>query len=73
MKAIWKILLDKSREAMLAAVTIYNNPLVTFKSELFMVNAEIAWTYLFHSYYAKNKINYYYRKQNKYGRFVYEK
>lgn len=73
MKANWKILLEKSREAMLAAVTIYNNPLVTFKSELFIVNAEIAWTYLFHSYYAKNKINYYYRKQNKYGRFVYEK
>ena len=39
-------LLIKSREAMLAAVQIYNNPQITFKSEIFISMASIAWTYL---------------------------
>lgn len=38
-------LLIKSREAMLAAVQIYNNPQITFKSEIFISMAIISWTY----------------------------
>lgn len=52
----------KAREAMLAAVQIYNNPQIEFKSELFIVTSIIAWTYLFHPYYRKKKIEYRRRK-----------
>ena len=53
-------LLIKSREAMLSAVQIYNNPQVSFKSETFITLAIIAWTYLLHAYYANNGIDYRY-------------
>lgn len=58
-----KELLYKSREAMLAAVQIYNNPLITFKTEIFITLAVIAWTYLLHAYYANNGVDYYYSKK----------
>lgn len=61
-KSIKDELIKKSREAMLAAVQIYNNPLITFKAESFITLAIIAWTYLMHSYYRDNKINYCYFK-----------
>ena len=51
-------LVKKSREAMLTAVQIYNNPQIDFKSELFIVTTVIAWTYLLHAYYRKHKIDY---------------
>ena len=51
-------LLTKSREAMLSAVGIYNNPSIKFKSETFIVLAIIAWTYLMHAYYKKLGIDY---------------
>jgi hypothetical protein len=51
-------LVKKSREAMLTAVQIFNNPQIDFKSELFIVTAVIAWTYLLHAYYRKNGIDY---------------
>lgn len=38
-------LLIKSREAMMSAVQLYNNPQITFKSETFITLAIIAWTY----------------------------
>lgn len=50
-------LIRKSREAMLAAVQIYNNPLITFKSESFIALAVIAWTYLLHAYYGNRGID----------------
>ena len=53
-------LLKKSREAILAAVQIYNNPQITFKSETFITLAVIAWTYLMHSYYRGQRIDYRY-------------
>jgi hypothetical protein len=56
-------LLTKSREAALAAVQIFNSPLITFKSEIFVVLMNIAWTYLLHAYYRKNRIEYRYYKQ----------
>ena len=55
-------LLQKSREAMLSAVEIYNNPNIQFKSETFTVLAIIAWTYLYHAYYKSKNINYHYLK-----------
>ena len=60
-------LLIKSREAMMSAVQIYNNPQITFKSETFITLAIIAWTYLLHAYYANAKIDfrYYHRKGKK--------
>ena len=53
-------LLTKSREAMLCAVQIFNNPNIVFKSESFIVLSTIAWTYLLHSYYRSQKIEYRY-------------
>lgn len=53
-------LIYKSREAMLSAVQIYNNPLISFKSESFIVLSLIAWTYLLHAYYRSKKIDYRY-------------
>ena len=42
---------------MLAAVQIYNNPQISFKSESFITLAIIAWTYLLHAYYGNNGID----------------
>lgn len=64
-------LVEKSREAMLSAVQIYNNPLTTFKSESFIILAMIAWTYLLHAFYRGKKIDYrYYTKPGKRKKFV---
>ncbi|HFL7710587.1 TPA: DUF3644 domain-containing protein, partial [Legionella pneumophila] len=38
----------------------YNNPLITFKSESFIVLMNIAWTYLLHAYFRKNNVEYRY-------------
>jgi Protein of unknown function (DUF3644) len=63
-------LILKSREAALAAVQIFNNPQITFKSEMFIVLMNIAWTYLLHAYYRKQKIEYrYFRESGKNRRF----
>ena len=56
-------LIMHSREAMMAAVQIYNNPLISFKSESFIVLSNIAWTYLFHAYYRSIGIDYRWYKQ----------
>lgn len=65
-RKIWSIkneLLTKSREAMLCAVQIFNNPNIIFKSESFIVLANISWTYLLHAYYRDTKIDYRYYEQ----------
>lgn len=66
-------LILKSREAALAAVQIFNNPLVTFKSELFIVTMCIAWTYLLHAYYKRQGVTYYYYETSQNGRRRYDK
>jgi Protein of unknown function (DUF3644) len=53
-------LLAKSREAALTAVQTYNNPLVRFKSETFIVLMTIAWTYLLHAHYARTEVDHRY-------------
>jgi len=50
----------KVREALLSAVQIYNNPLISFKTESFIVLSLIAWTYLLHAHYRKKGIDYRY-------------
>ena len=56
-------LLTKSRESMLAAVQIFNNPNIQFKSESFIVLSNIAWTYLLHAYFRSKNIEYRYYDQ----------
>lgn len=56
-------LIMKAREAMLSAVQIYNNPLILFKTESFIVLSQIAWTYLLHAYYRSKGIDYRYFKK----------
>ncbi len=53
-------LVEKSREAMMEAVQIYNNPQVSFKTESFIVLSNIAWMYLMHAYYRFIDIDYRY-------------
>jgi len=55
-------LVNKAREAALAAVQVFNNPLITFKSEMFVVTIHIAWTYLLHAYFRSQGIEYRYVK-----------
>ena len=43
-------LLVKAREAMIAAVHIFNGAGLTFRAELFIVTVIIAWTYLLHAW-----------------------
>jgi hypothetical protein len=53
-------LIAKSRESMLSAVQIFNNPNILFKSESFIVLSIISWTYLMHAYYRGKDIDYRY-------------
>src|SRR5205823_3156470 len=55
-------LIEKAREAMLAAVQLFNNPLISFKTESFIVLSQIAWIYLLHAYYRSQRIEYRYFK-----------
>ena len=67
-RKIWSIkneLLTKSREAILCAVQIFNNPNIVFKSESFIVLSITAWTYLLHAYYREKRIDYRYYKIGK--------
>lgn len=57
-------LLKKSREAALAAVQIFNNPNITFKSESYVVLMIIAWTYLLHAYFRGKRIEYRHCRQD---------
>lgn len=49
--------LIRAREAMILAVTIFNSAAYRFKSEVFAVLANIAWTYLLHDHYDKKGIS----------------
>jgi hypothetical protein len=68
-------LLKKSQESALSAIQIYNNPLISFKSESFIVLMVISWTYLMHAYYKDQKIDHRYydqkTKRRKYHRTKY--
>ncbi len=65
-------LLNKSREAVLSAVQIFNNPNILFKHESFIVLMIIGWTYLLHAYYRSKGVEYrYYDKSG--SKKVYKK
>ncbi len=55
--SIRKELIQKSKESMLTAVQIFNNPNIQFKSESFIVLAIIAWTYLLHAHCRAKRLN----------------
>lgn len=57
-------LLIKAREAMLNAVQGFNNPRALFKSELFIVTAVIAFTYLLHWHYRRNGVDIRHKRTN---------
>jgi len=64
-------LIAKSRESALTAIQTYNNPLVKFKSETFIVLMVIAWTYMLHAYFRSVKVEYrYWERKAKRRRFV---
>lgn len=43
----------RSREAMILAVQVFNSPICLFKTEVFSVLTNIAWTYLLHEFYIR--------------------
>lgn len=51
-------LLIKAREAMIAAVHTFNSAGLMFRTELFIVTAVIAWTYLLHVWFKREGIDY---------------
>lgn len=54
-------LLIKAREAMIAAVHIFNGAGLTFRAELFIVTSVIAWTYLLHAWFRREGVDYRYK------------
>lgn len=48
--------LVRSREAMILAVQVFNSPGVNFKTEVFTVLSNIAWTYLLHEFYDRQGV-----------------
>src|SRR5437763_4279481 len=56
-------LLLKAREAMIAAVHVFNGAGLTFRGELVIVTAIIAWTYLLHAWFSKHGVEYRYMVQ----------
>ena len=53
-------LLIKSREAIIAAVHIFNSAGLTFRSELFIVTSVIGWTYLLHAWFRREGVDFRY-------------
>lgn len=51
-------LLVKAREAMIAAVHNFNSAGLNFRAEVFITTAMIAWTYLCHSWFKREGIDY---------------
>lgn len=62
-----KNLLDKSIDSATQAISTYNDPRSSFRTGNFVVLMSIAWTSLIHAYFEKEKITYYYKKEN--GRY----
>lgn len=64
-------LLEKSREAALSAIRVFNDPHISFKSETFIVLMVIAWTYLLHAHYRRKGVEYrYFTQSGKKRRFL---
>ncbi len=62
-------LLEKSREAALLAVEVYNKPNTSFRTGGYIVLMNIAWTSLFHAIFERDGVRYFYKKsKNRYIR-----
>lgn len=48
--------LIRAREAMVLGVQVFNSPAMRFKSEVFAMLVNVAWTYLLHEYYERKNI-----------------
>jgi hypothetical protein len=48
--------LVRAREAMLLAVELFNTPRIAFKTGVFAMLANVAWTYLLHQFYASKGV-----------------
>jgi hypothetical protein len=48
--------LIRSREARAVAVQIFNSPTLSFKTEIFAILVNVAWTYLLHEHYSRKKV-----------------
>lgn len=48
---------------MIAAVHVFNGAGLTFRAELFIVTAIVAWTYLLHAWFSKHAVDYRYMVQ----------
>jgi len=53
-------LIAQSQDAALAGIQVFNNPLIRFKSETFIVLMIISWTYLLHAFCRQKGIEYRY-------------
>jgi hypothetical protein len=63
-------LLVKAREAMIAAVHTFNSAGLTFRAELFIVTAIIAWTYLLHAWFKREGVDFRYVSKDAKGQKV---
>lgn len=63
-------LLIKAREAMIAAVHTFNSGGLTFRAELFIVTAVIAWTYLLHAWFKREGVDYRHTRMEKGAKVV---
>ena len=68
MRSLASRLVAQSQDAALAGVQVFNNPLIRFKSETFIVLMNIAWTYLLHGNFRKSRIEYRYYRGSGHGR-----
>lgn len=64
MKATWRVMLEAARQEALLAVDLYNQPSQPRRLEAFFVHMHIAWTYLLHSEFRRDKVDYRYRLEN---------
>ncbi len=48
--------LVRAREAMILAVQVFNSAALHFKTEVFLVLCNVAWTYLLHEHYERNGV-----------------
>ncbi|WP_227698711.1 DUF3644 domain-containing protein [Sphingomonas hengshuiensis] len=48
--------LIRAREAMILAVQVFNSPAMCFKTEVFTMLANVAWTYLLHEFFERKKV-----------------
>ncbi len=63
-------LVQKAREAQIAAIQSFNNPAINFRAEIYIVLSTIAWTYAFHAFYVKTGVDYRYYKTERGQRVV---